>query len=367
MKVMTVIGARPQFIKSAPVSRALAREGAVEFRLHTGQHYDESMSEVFFRELDIPAPDVNLNVGSGPHGWQTGEMLKGIERALMDAKPDWVIVYGDTNSTLAGALAACKLQIPLVHVEAGLRSFNRRMPEEYNRVLTDHCSQLLFCPTSTAVANLNREGITEGVVLTGDVMYDAVVQFAEKAESCSTILEDLRLDNKKYLLATIHRAGNTDAMERLQGIVQGLMDIGEPVIFPVHPRTRAKIAQLPPQLLNRLKKSLLRAIPPLGYIDMLMLEKHARLILTDSGGVQKEAFFQGVPCVIFREETEWVELISHGHSVLAGTRASDILSACQNIDATAAIPNDNLFGDGNAAPAMIFEMKKRAGCHNISD
>ena len=251
MKVLHVVGARPQFIKAAPVGKALRAAGHTEVLVHTGQHYDDEMSAVFFRELEIPEPDYNLGVGSGPHGWQTGQMLMRIEEVLMAEKPDWVLVYGDTNSTLAGALAAVKLYIPLAHVEAGLRSFNREMPEEHNRVLTDHCSDLLFCPTQTAVDNpstgsghrLAREGITQGVHLVGDTMYDAVLQFAEIACQRSTILQDLGLKPKGYLLATVHRPYNTDVPENLRNILAAFAEIEEPIIFPVHPRTRQRIVE----------------------------------------------------------------------------------------------------------------------------
>ncbi|HEC35942.1 MAG TPA: UDP-N-acetylglucosamine 2-epimerase (non-hydrolyzing), partial [Anaerolineae bacterium] len=283
MKIASIVGARPQFIKAAPVSEALREAGHHEFLIHTGQHYDYGMSRVFFEELGIAEPDVNLGVGSGPHGWQTGQMLMRIEKVLLDKKPDWVLVYGDTNSTLAGALAACKLHIPLAHVEAGLRSFNREMPEEHNRVLTDHCSDLLFCPTQTAVDNLAREGITQGVHLVGDTMYDAVLQFAEIARQRSTILQDLGLRPKGYLLATVHRPYNTDDPDRLRGILEAFAEIGEMVIFPVHPRTRQRMAEFglsnPQSTIGNLQ-----FLEPVGYLDMLVLEQNARLILTDSGG-----------------------------------------------------------------------------------
>ncbi len=243
MKVVSIVGARPQFIKAVPVGKALRAAGHTEILVHTGQHYDDDMSAVFFRDLEIPEPDYNLGVGSGRHGWQTGQMLIRIEEVLLREKPDWVLVYGDTNSTLAGALAACKLRIPLAHVEAGLRSFNREMPEEHNRVLTDHCSDLLFCPTQTAVDNLAREGITKGVHLVGDTMYDAVLQFAEIARQRSTILQDLGLKPKEYLLATVHRPSNTDHPDNLRNILAAFAEIEEPIIFPVHPRTRQKMAE----------------------------------------------------------------------------------------------------------------------------
>jgi len=304
MKVVSVIGARPQFIKAAPVGQTLRAVDHTEVLVHTGQHYDDDMSAVFFRELEIPEPDYNLGVGSGLHGWQTGQMLIRIEEVLLAEKPDWVLVYGDTNSTLAGALAAVKLRAPLAHVEAGLRSFNREMPEEHNRVLTDHCSDLVFCPTQTAVDNLAREGITQGVHLVGDMMYDAVLQFAEIARQRSTILQDLGLEPKGYLVATVHRPYNTDVPENLRNILTAFLEIGEPIVFPVHPRTRRKIAQLDGTFgLERATRNV-RMIEPVGYLDMLVLEQNARLILTDSGGMQKEAYFFSVPCVTLRPETE---------------------------------------------------------------
>ena len=319
MRVVTIVGARPQFIKAAPVSTALQEAGHQESLIHTGQHYDYGMSQVFFEELNIPAPAVNLGVGSGSHGWQTGQMLMRIEEVLLTQRPDWVLVYGDTNSTLAGALATCKLRIPLAHVEAGLRSFNREMPEEHNRVLTDHCSDLLLCPTQTAVENLAQEGIAKGVHLVGDTMYDAVLQFADIARQRSTILQDLGLEPKGYLLATVHRPYNTDVPENLRQILQAFADLEELIVFPVHPRTRRKITGLGGDLALAGRGSGLNMIGPVGYLEMLVLEQHARLILTDSGGVQKEAYFFEVPCVTLRPETEWVETVAAGWNVLVGT------------------------------------------------
>ncbi len=315
MRVVTVLGARPQFIKAAPVCHALRAAGHSEAILHTGQHYDRQMSDVFFDELDIPEPALNLGVGSSSHGRQTAQMLSGIESYLLEQHPDWVLVYGDTNSTLAGALAACKLNIPVAHVEAGLRSFNRRMPEEHNRVLVDHCADMLFCPTPTAVEHLRNEGVLDGVHLVGDTMYDAVLAFGERAERRSRILYDLNLVGRRYLLATIHRPYNTDDPERLRRLLQALADLPDPVIFPVHPRTRARIESL--ALGQQLRQ--LRFIEPVGYLEMLALEKHARVVLTDSGGVQKEAFFFGVPCLTLRPETEWVETVQSGMNVVVDT------------------------------------------------
>lgn len=347
MKVVTIVGARPQFIKAAPVSKALRAAGHTEVLVHTGQHYDYGMSQVFFEEMRIPAPDVNLGIGSGPHGRQTGQMLIGIEEVLLQENPDWVLVYGDTNSTLAGALAGVKLHLPVAHVEAGLRSFNREMPEEHNRVLTDHCADLLCCPTQTAVDNLAREGITQGVHLVGDTMYDAALQFSEIARERSTILQDLRLKPREYLLATVHRPYNTDIAGNLRNILTAFAEIGEPVIFPVHPRTRKKIAELEGTTgLERLASNL-QLIEPVGYLDMLMLEQHARLILTDSGGMQKEAYFFGVPCVTLRPETEWVETVEAGWNVLAGADTGRIVMAAREFPLPESRPM--VYGDGQAA------------------
>ncbi len=325
MKIVTIVGARPQFIKAAAVSRLL-RSAAREVLVHTGQHYDVNMSEVFFRELGIPAPDYLLGVGSASHGEQTGEMLKQIESVLFREKPGWVLVYGDTNSTLAGALAAAKLHVPVAHVEAGLRSFNRRMPEEVNRVLTDHVSTLLFAPTETAVRNLRREGISAGVWQVGDVMYDAVLQHLDHAREHSQILKRHQLCPKEYVLATLHRAENTDDIQRLHSIMSALAEIGReiPVVLPLHPRTRHLIGGLP-----ALTTAPLRMIEPVSYFDMLRLESSARCIVTDSGGVQKEAFFLRVPCVTTRDESEWLETIDSGWNTLVGADRMKIVKAAR--------------------------------------
>ena len=316
LKVVSVVGARPQFIKCAPVSRAL-RQSAKEILVHTGQHYDENMSEVFFRELEIPVPDHNLGVGSGTHGQQTAAMLEGIEAVIYAENPQVVLLYGDTNSTLAGALAASKLHVPVAHVEAGLRSFNRAMPEELNRLVTDHLSDLLFCPTQTAVDNLRREGITGGIELVGDVMLDALLHNVELARERSTALSRLGVLPKEYFLATIHRAENTDRPERLRAILEALLEIasaGFPVVVPLHPRTRKMLPDKP-----RLNSAAgVMIIEPLSYLEMLELEDNARAVLTDSGGVQKEAFWLSVPCVTLRDETEWVETVESGWNLLAG-------------------------------------------------
>ena len=354
MKILTVVGARPQFIKAAPVSKALGESGHQEFLVHTGQHYDYGMSQIFFEELGIPEPNVNLGVGSGSHGRQTGQMLIGLEEIVQAEKPDWVLVYGDTNSTLAGALVACKLQIPIVHVEAGLRSFNRAMPEEHNRVLTDHCSELLFCPTQTAVDNLAQEGITAGVHLVGDRMYDAVLQFSEIARQRSTILHQLNVEPKKYLLATVHRPYNTDVPDNILSILTAFQEIGETIIFPVHPRTRKQIAQLDGILdLPRLKHYV-KMIEPVGYLDMLMLEQHARMILTDSGGIQKEAHFFGVPCVTLRPETEWVETVAAGWNVIVGAEREEIVKQARALRPKGTPPL--IFGNGRAAHQIVSHL-----------
>lgn len=358
MKVLTVVGARPQFIKAAPVSRALREAGHTEFLVHTGQHYDQQMSRVFFEEMRLPTPLVNLEVGSGPHGWQTAQMLMGLEMTMQQQRPDCVLVYGDTNSTIAAALAACKLQLPVAHVEAGLRSFNRAMPEEHNRVLTDHCSDQLFCPTQTAIENLTREGLTRGVHLVGDTMYDAVLQFAEIADLRSCILEQLGVTPRNYLLATLHRPYNTDSPASLRAILRAFADTDETVIFPVHPRTRQKIAELDDAPGTKAAK--VKMIEPLGYLDMLMLERHARLILTDSGGMQKEAYFFGVPCVTLRPETEWVETVEAGWNAIAGASPERILRAVKEHAWPTASAPPQLFGDGHAAAKIVAHLSASA-------
>ena len=355
MKLVNIVGARPQFIKLAPVLKAILEYNAAhpdrpiqEILVHTGQHYDYRMSGVFFDELGLKSPAYHLGVGSGTHGAQTGEMLRRIEEVLMAEHPDIVMVYGDTNTTVAGALAAAKLHIPVAHVEAGLRSFNRRMPEEINRVLTDHLSDLLFCPTETAVRNLEREGITRGVHRVGDVMYDAVLQYLELAQRKSRILEQLALKPSSYALATIHRAENTDEPVRLAGVREGLRLVhssGLPVVMPLHPRTRRAIAE------HGLSLDGVRLIEPVSYLDMLVLEKHARVILTDSGGVQKEAFFFGVPCVTLRDETEWVETVETGWNTLVGHQPEAICGAALNMRSS--LQRTPAYGDGTAARQVI--------------
>jgi UDP-GlcNAc3NAcA epimerase len=345
MKVVSIFGARPQFIKAAPLSREL-RKVHQEVLVHTGQHYDPSLSAVFFEELDIPRPDYNLGVGSASHGRQTGEMLVRVEEVLIQEAPDWVLVYGDTNSTLAGALSAVKLHIPVAHVEAGLRSFNRRMPEEINRVLTDHISTLLFCPTETAVRNLAREGLTEGAHNVGDVMYDAALYNSQLAEKKSRILETLGLRPKGYLLTTVHRPDNTDIPENLRSIATALSSLEATVLLPLHPRTRKALHELGITLGGSV-----RVVEPVGYLDMLILEKNARLILTDSGGIQKEAYFLAVPCVTLRQETEWVETVEAGWNVLVGADRRKIIEAVRNFRPQG--ERVSLFGDGQASVKVV--------------
>lgn len=322
MKVITVVGARPQFVKAAIVSRALRAKGADEALVHTGQHFDPNMSQVFFDELEMPPPVRHLGIGGGTHGQNTGRMIERIESVLLEISPHAVLVYGDTDSTLAAAIAAVKLHIPVAHVEAGLRSFNRRMPEEINRVLTDHASNMLFAPTDAAVRNLEAEGISgERVAQVGDVMYDAALFYGAKAERTSEILDRLSLRSKGYALATVHRAENTDEPARLSVILAGFAKYGETVVLPMHPRARARIKSFG----LRIPMNVL-VIEPVGYLDMVMLEKHACLIATDSGGVQKEAFFYRVPCATLRDETEWVELVESGWNRLVPPRDADAVA-----------------------------------------
>ncbi len=346
MKLATIVGARPQFIKAATVSRAIGETPALrEILIHTGQHYDANMSKVFFDELRLPRPDYNLGIGGGHHGAQTGQMLIEIEKVLLHEKPDAVLVYGDTNSTLAGALAAAKLHIPLAHVEAGLRSFNKKMPEEQNRILTDHLADLLFAPTKTATDNLLHEGRPpENIHTVGDVMYDAVRYYAALAAN-STVLQRHGLNEKNYVLATIHRAENTDDPATLEKIMHDLTRLANeiPVVLPLHPRTRKMLAAIE----GSPGQAKITLIDPVGYLDMLMLEKNARLVITDSGGVQKEAYFHGVPCLTMRNETEWVELVQLGYNRLFRP-GDDIIAAYEAMQATV-ITTSTLYGTGDAA------------------
>jgi UDP-N-acetylglucosamine 2-epimerase (non-hydrolysing) len=341
MKIVSVVGARPQFIKAAQVSREI-RKNHEEVIVHTGQHYDPPMSDMFFHELKIPQPNHNLGVGSGSHAEQTGQMVIGIEKILMDEEPDLVLVYGDTNSTLAGGLAAVKVEIPIAHVEAGLRSFNNRMPEEINRVLVDRISRFLFCPTTTAVDNLKNEGITDGVHLVGDVMYDAALHNRELAVK-SQILQKLGLKEKDYLLVTVHRPSNTDERENLEAIVDALISSGETIVLPVHPRTLKSLKKF--KLHAKLDEAI-KLIEPAGYLDFTCLAMNAKKILTDSGGVQKEAYFHGVPCITLREETEWVETVKDGWNVLVGANKDRILDAVGTFQPEG--ERGESYGDGKA-------------------
>lgn len=350
-RVFTVVGARPQFIKAAVVSRALVAASVPETIVHTGQHYDTLMSDVFFERLDIPAPGHHLGVGPAGHGVQTARILEGVERLLLAERPALVLVYGDTNSTLAGALAAAKLHIPVAHVESGLRSFNRRMPEEINRVLTDHMSSLLFSPTDTGIRNLASEGITTGVHRTGDVMYDAAVLFREQiSDIAAAALRRFGVSTKEFALATIHRPENTDDADRWKAIVEGFRRVASevaPILWPVHPRTR--------KLLDGEVIPGVRLIDPVPYFEMQALLRHARLVLTDSGGLQKEAAFQGTPIVTLRDETEWVELVECGVNRLAGTDPARILRAAADASWPDAGLAEGLYGDGHAARTVARE------------
>ena len=342
MKIASVVGARPNFIKCAPLSREL-RKDYHEVIIHTGQHYDYDMNNVFFKELNIPEPDYHLGVGSGNHGEQTGEMLKRTEEVLIKETPDLVLVFGDTNSTLAGALAAVKLHIKVAHVEAGLRSYDKRMPEEINRILTDHCSDLLFCPTETAVRILESESINNGVHLTGDVMVDALKENVKIAEKKSEIVEELDLKPKEYCLATVHRTENTDDFRRLKNIVDAFCEI-EDLIFPCHPRTEKCLKDF--GLWNGLVKNV-KVIKPVGYLDMLRLEKKAQKILTDSGGIQKEVYIFKVPCITLRENTEWVETVEDGWNVLVGANKEKIVIMANDFESNG--EQRDVFGKGDAS------------------
>jgi UDP-GlcNAc3NAcA epimerase len=344
MKILTVIGARPQFIKAAVVSRAIKEErnDIQEIVVHTGQHYDANMSEVFFDELDIPRPTYNLGVGGGTHAQNTGRMLEKLEGLMVAERPDWVLIYGDTDSTLAGALAACKLNINIAHVEAGLRSFNRRMPEEINRILSDHTSALLFAPTDVAVQNLRQEGISPQVIhLVGDVMCDSALFYRQWARQ-PRWFDSLRLPDGGFVLCTLHRAENTDDETRLRTILEGLKRCEIPVILPLHPRTREKIKQMRLSLPSNVTQ-----VEPVGYLEMIWLEAHCKLVATDSGGVQKEAYFNKKYCVTLRDETEWTELIEAGVNTLVGADPAKIAEAIRLCPMFRA--STSLYGNGDAA------------------
>lgn len=352
-KIASIVGARPQFIKAAPVSRALVPYFK-EILIHTGQHYDYGMSEVFFAEMEMKPPDFNFGIGGGTHAEQTGKMLIELEKVFNSVKPDCILVYGDTNSTLAGALAAAKAQIPLAHVEAGLRSYNRAMPEEINRVLTDHVSESLFCPTDVAVENLSKEGIINGVHRVGDVMYDALLYNLNLAHGKSQILEKLGLEKGRYALATVHRAANTDEKSRLSSIVEAFGSLSSQIIFPIHPRTRKMMQEW-----GILVNSNILLIEPVGHYDMLVLQENANAILTDSGGVQKEAYLLGVRCITLREETEWVETVKAGWNKLTGV---DIKMIKDTFDSW--FPETErlfLYGEGKAAIEMSEILKAKLG------
>lgn len=354
LKVMTIVGARPQFIKAAMVSRAIIDHNSCgksvhidEQIIHTGQHFDANMSDIFFEQMGIPQPVVNLHAGTGLHGEMTGRMLAQLESEVIARKPDYMLVYGDTNSTLAGALAASKLHVPVAHVEAGLRSFNKKMPEEINRILTDHVSSLLLCPTTAAMDHLKRENIVSGVHHVGDVMYDAALVFGQIAEDRSSVLADHDLHTKEYYLTTLHRAENTDDAIRLRSILEALGQLTTdcPVVLPLHPRTAKSIKSFD------LEKMLLplTILPPVSFLDMVMLEKHARCILTDSGGVQKEACFHGVPCATMRDETEWVETVQAGWNMIVGADSNSIVQSVRNCHSGSPVAE---YGSGDAAACI---------------
>lgn len=357
MKILTIIGARPQFIKAAPLSAEL-RKRHEEILVHTGQHYDANMSDVFFEELGIPKPDYNLGVGGGTHGEQTGRMLEAVEKVMLEVKPGAVIIYGDTNSTVAGALAAVKLHIPVAHVEAGLRSFNRDMPEEINRIVADHISTWCFCPSDVSVQQLAKEGIVDNIYNVGDIMADSVRMFAPKAREQSRILEKLGIGAKRFVLATCHRPVNTDSEENLKTILGALAAVPLPVVLPLHPRTRA--AAMRYGLLEGLVGAQnIRLIEPLGYLDMLQLQQNAALIATDSGGVQKEAYYCQTPCLTLRNETEWVETVHLGWNRLCEINKNKILGEIETMIANSGtLPHPNIYGDGFASSRICEIMGK---------
>ena len=370
MRTVSIVGARPQFVKLAPVSRAMAALGASggaaieDVIVHTGQHYDPGLSDIFFTELEIPHPDIDLKIGSGSHGQQSARMLEGIEQVLVERTPDVVVVYGDTNSTLAGALAAAKLHIPIAHVEAGLRSFDRHMPEEVNRLVADHLSEVLLAPTQTAMENLTKENLVDRAVLTGDVMLDAIRFNRDLSLQRSAILTELALEPQSYGVVTLHRAANTDS-ERLIVILETLDEVAEqhlPLVFPVHPRTVARIGSDYP---DWQPGGRLRLIDPVGYLDMVRLVDSAAIVLTDSGGLQKEAFFLDAPCVTLRNKTEWPETVDGGGNVLTGAEPERILAAVGAVMGGSGRPAtgaaEAYFGDGHAADKIVQEIVKLAG------
>ncbi len=368
-KIVTIVGARPQIIKSSAISRAIKNhfnEVLEEVIVHTGQHYDENMSKVFFDEMKIPLPNYNLNVGSGSHGKQTAKMLDGLEEIFLKVKPDAVVVYGDTNSTIAGALAATKIHIPVVHIEAGLRSFNKTMPEEVNRIACDHMSSLLFTPTKSGLENLEKEGFdlkTEGkatvdspmVYHCGDIMYDNSLHFSNVSDEKSNLLQELKLEPNSYILCTVHRDSNTDVQKNMEQIFQALLDIGDnsglKIILPLHPRTKSKMkSQLSEELYEDIQESqMIEIIEPAGFLDIIALEKNARMLITDSGGLQKESFFFEKPCVILRPQTEWVEIVDNGNAILADADYDRIIKAFNQLISIDDFTYPNFYGDGKAA------------------
>jgi UDP-GlcNAc3NAcA epimerase len=376
MKLVTIIGARPQIIKAAALSRAIRNHYADQIQeviVHTGQHYDDNMSQVFFDELQIPRPDYNLHVGSASHGVQTARMTEGIEALLIKEQPNFIVLYGDTNSTLAGAVAAAKIHVPIVHIEAGLRSFNKAMPEEINRIVCDHCSTLLFTPTKAGLDNLKHEGFpmdNDGpytidnpkVYHCGDIMYDNSLHFANIAEEKTDIIQRLELTGKPFILATIHRDSNTDQPERLSAIFSALIRLSEEcqVVLPLHPRTSKLLntnlrEELRQQIFNSPN---IRLIPPVSFLEIIALERHAQLVMTDSGGVQKEAYFFKKPGIILRPETEWVEIVETGNAILADADENRIIHAWQHFKDNPPTKFPEIFGDGHAAEFMLEKMLK---------
>ena len=355
MKICTVIGARPQFVKAAALSSKIIelknKYDIEEVIIHTGQHYDALMSEIFFNQLNIPREKYNINVGSASHAVQTAKMLEKIEKIIISEKPDIVLTYGDTNSTLAGVLTASKLHIKTAHIEAGMRSFNRQMPEEINRVVTDHLSDLNFCSTQSAVENLKHEGRGKTAYLTGDVMYDCALKFTNTAEKNSNPLKEFALEKSSYILMTCHRAENTDTPQNLKEIIQGVNRIAEiiPVLYPIHPRTAKMMKEF-----NLTFSEKIKIVPPVSYFDMLILEKNAAIVLTDSGGVQKEAFFFSIPCVTMRNETEWTETVDEGMNILTGASTTKIFDAVNKFLSTPIIKTQlHPYGDGHASEKII--------------
>ena len=356
MKIVTILGARPQFIKAGSVSREILKQREAgrniqEVIIHTGQHYDTNMSDVFFQELDIPTPHHNLGVGGGTHGQNTGRMLEKLEALMQVEKPDWVLVYGDTDSTLAGALAASKLHIPIAHVEAGLRSFNRHMPEEINRVLTDHASSVLFAPTVTAVNHLANEGVFGNKVqLVGDVMYDAALFYKARAKPPADAIV-VNWEPRSFALSTIHRAENTDNLDRMKGILAGLASASYPIVLPIHPRTRTRLAQI-----GLVMPSNVHVIDPVSYLEMMWLEMNCRLVITDSGGVQKEAYFYDKPCVTLRDETEWTELVELGVNQLVGADPKRISMGLSMSVANTCFHNKEVYGTGQSGVRVVHHL-----------